>query len=375
MTRPGWPLAAAAAALVSTVVALTWTAAVPAGASSAREAAARHTWQLVYQHRDVNIQAISATGPKDAWAIGTDKTGGLLLRWDGSAWRPVHYPDQRNYLPSQIFALSPTDVWLFGYDSTQPAEIMHWHNGFWDTPMSLPVNAQDVAVLSDSNIWVVGGTLPGCSSVSADSQGCTITSHWNGSTWTSYPLRAVEGVTFGGISGSDVWAVGDSFVRLIRDSPSFVPHVFRWTGSAWQRTSLVGRRSFWSPSIVVRSPRDVYVAESTKANRNACAMHWNGNRWTPFRLPGSPGECKWTISDYHRGLWFYGPPAGPGYTWEHWTGQRFVTTPRYVPSRNGWNTNGFILAAVPHSSSVWLFGSYCGVSPTCRIKGVIAALR
>ena len=363
-----------AAAVV--VAALSCVAVGPADASSAAAAAAaanRPTWQVVYHQLGVNIQAISATGPKGAWGIGADKAGGVLLHWDGVSWRPVHYPDQRNYLPSQIFALSPTDMWLFGYDSTQPAEILHWSNGFWST-MSLPVNAQNVDVLGDGDIWLEGGMLPHCNTVNADSQGCTITSHWYGSTWTSYPLRAFEGVTFGGTSKSDVWAVGDSFVRVIRDSPSYVPFVFRWTGSAWQQTGLALRRTFWSPSIVVRSPRDVYVAAASKADRKACAMHWNGSRWSPFRLPGLPGDCKWTISDYHRGLWFYGR-AAPGFSWVHWTGARFVTTPVYRPSKNGWYTNGFTLAAVPHSSLVWLFGSYCGISRTCRIKGVIAALR
>ena len=59
----------------------------------------------------------------------------------------------------------------------------------------------------------------------------------------------------------------------------------------------------------------------------------------------------------------------------HWTGTRFVTTPVYLPNTTGYNTNGFTIAAVPHASLVWLFGSYCGISRMCRIKGVIAALR
>ena len=224
-----------AAAVV--VAALSCVAVGPADASSAAAAAAaanRPTWQVVYHQLGVNIQAISATGPKGAWGIGADKAGGVLLHWDGVSWRPVHYPDQRNYLPSQIFALSPTDMWLFGYDSTQPAEILHWSNGFWST-MSLPVNAQNVDVLGDGDIWLEGGMLPHCNTVNADSQGCTITSHWNGSTWTSYPLRAFEGVTFGGTSKSDVWAVGDSFVRVMctwRQRPRRTGKLARCTGTA-----------------------------------------------------------------------------------------------------------------------------------------------
>ncbi len=370
--------ATAAAAFTSAIVALTCAVAVPAGAfSTAATAAAApaSAWQVVYHQRGVNIQAISATGPRDAWAIGTDKARGLLLHWDGISWRPVHYPDQQNYLPSAVFALSAKDMWLFGYDSKKPAEILHWTNGFWNALANLPLNAQNVDVLADRDIWLEGGMLPHCYSVRADSQGCTATSHWNGRTWISYPLHAFNVDSFGGNSASDVWAVGDSFVRVIRHSPSYVPYIFRWTGSAWQRTGLALRRTFSSPSIVVRSPRDVYVAAASRANRKACAMHWNGSRWSPFRLPGLPGACNWTTSDFHRGLWFYGRLA-PGFSWVHWKGgARFVTTPKYQPAKNGWNTDGFTIAAVPHSPLVWLFGSYCGISRTCRIKGVIAALR
>jgi hypothetical protein len=57
------------------------------------------------------------------------------------------------------------------------------------------------------------------------------------------------------------------------------------------------------------------------------------------------------------------------------TGRRFVTTPAYVPNKSGWDTNGFTLAAVPHSKSLWLFGSYTPLTPHARLIGVIGTLR
>ena len=112
----------------------------------------------------------------------------------------------------------------------------------------------------------------------------------------------------------------------------------------------------------------MYVAEATRADGKACAMHWTGSRWQPFYLPGSPGPCIWTTSDYRRGLWLIGP-AGPEFTWVHWTGKRFIHTAPFTPNSSGYNTDGFSIAAVPHSSSVWLFGSYCNLSLPCRTKG------
>ena len=118
----------------------------------------------------------------------------------------------------------------------------------------------------------------------------------------------------------------------------------------------------------------MYVAEATRGDGKACAMHWTGSRWQPFYLPGSPGPCIWTTSDHRRGLWLIGP-AGPEFTWVHWTGKRFIHTAPFTPNSSGYNTDGFSIAAVPHSSSVWLFGSYCNLSLPCRTKGLIAILR
>jgi hypothetical protein len=371
----------AGASMAATVTAETSTAATGSagtGTAAAAVSAARPAWRVIYRLQGTDITAVTASGPDNAWAVGNfwDAKGrphGQLLHWDGSRWRLVSYPDQRVHLISAAYALTATDAWFSVYGSGN-GELLHWSNGRWSA-MSLPANLQNIDVISDRNIWAVGGMLPHCDGGPGDSRGCTVTSHWNGSAWTSYPLGAFEGVRFGASSSSDVWAVGDSFVRVIRDSPSFVPYVFHWTGSAWKRTGLALHRTSWWSSIVALSPRDVYVAESTMAHRNACAMRWNGSRWTPFYLKGSAGPCHWATSDYHRGLWFMAQPSGPGFAWAHWTGARFVTTPAYQPSKNGWNTDGFTIAAVPHSSLVWLFGSYCGVSRPCRIKGVIAALR
>ena len=144
------------------------------------------------------------------------------MHWDGRQWGSVHYPDQRRYLPSAIYALSPTDMWLYGYDSAQSASILHWTNGTWKT-MPLPVNSQNVLMLTDDNIWVEGGELPGCCSVSAGSQGCSVTSHWNGSSWTSYPLRVFNVGAFAGGSSGNVWAVGDSWERPQKGQHDLVP--------------------------------------------------------------------------------------------------------------------------------------------------------
>ncbi len=205
-------LASLAVVLTSAALALSCTAAGSAGASTAATGsagagaaaavgAARPAWQVMYRLPGTDITAVSASGPDSAWAAGNfwDAKGcsrGRLLHWDGSRWRLVSYPDQRVHLISAVYALTASDAWFAVY-GTGNGELLHWSQGRWST-MSLPVDSQSIYVVSDRDIWAAGGTLPHCYDGPADTRGCTVTSHWNGSSWTSYPLRAFQGVSFAG---------------------------------------------------------------------------------------------------------------------------------------------------------------------------------
>jgi hypothetical protein len=359
---------------------LTCAQAAPAGAVPASAPA----WHVDYQRTGTVINQIAATGPRNAWAIGDSYRAGqagLLLHWNGSSWRTMSYPGERTTAPAAIFALSATDFWLF-VSSSSP--VLHWRSGHWST-LALPVNAVPMAVLSDSDIWVAGGESSPSACPPPDHDACSLTSHWNGTSWTTYPLPATEIDGASASSPSSVWAVGENSLRHkpVRGGfeVSFVPAVYRWTGTAWQRTSLAGRRTFQTPTVIAYSARDVYVGEATTAHPGACAMHWTGARWSPFYLPASsylPGAshaCGWIGSDFRGGLWFSGPSPLPYFTFVHWSGGRFTSTPHFTPDKNGWNTDGFTLAAVPHSKSDWLYGSWCLPTRKCVTKGLIAALR
>jgi hypothetical protein len=361
-------------------LALATVAAVPANATTTA-AAQTPTWHVDYRQPGMDITAITATGRDNAWAIGLNRRhglAGLLLHWNGAQWRTMSFPGESAFLPAAIFVLSATDVWLFGEDAMPPYLALHWQHGEW-SELKLPAGAQPMAVLSDNDIWVQGGNLPDCDSGSDSDRGCTATSHWNGTSWATYPLAAQTIVSVSASSPSDIWLVGESYART-KPAPhhngliiTTLPFVFRWAGTGWQRSRLTVRRTSGTPSIVADSAKDVFVAEASTNHWSACAMHWDGRKWTPFYLPGSPGACDWTVSDYHGGLWFAGT-LGSGFDFVHWTGERFVTTTRFSPSPS-FNTNGFLLTAVPHTSVAWLFGSYCRLPGACHDMGLIAELR
>jgi hypothetical protein len=356
-------------------LALTAAASGPASATAASRTPA---WHVQYRQPGTDITAVSATGPDNAWAIGLNRrhgSAGLLLHWNGSRWQPMRYPGEAADLPIAIFALSATDFWLFVQNSDQ---ALHWSNGQW-SELDMPAGGYPMAVLGDNDIWVEGGSSRNCDYSSDRGRGCSATSHWNGTGWATYPLAAQTIVSVSASSPSDLWLVGESYAKTKPAPHHFgvvtttLPYVYRWTGSAWHRSGLAVRRTSANPSIVAYSRRDVFVAEASASNKAACAMHWNGSRWKPFYQPGSPGACDWAVSDGHGGLWLAGT-LGLGIDFVHWTGKRFVTTRRFLPSRS-FNTDGFLLAPAPHSKVAWIFGSYCKLPGVCRTEGLIAQLR
>src|SRR6185437_1454969 len=64
---------------------------------------------------DSSLSAVTATGPSNAWAVGSSGTGSLILRWNGRAWTQVPSPSQEAI--SQflgVAAVSASNAWAVG---------------------------------------------------------------------------------------------------------------------------------------------------------------------------------------------------------------------------------------------------------------------
>jgi hypothetical protein len=137
-----------------------------------------------------HLEAVDATGPADAWAVGWGSTS-----------------------PFGVEALAPDDVWAVGHTYLGGPHwiplVLHWNGTTWSraTIPAFPSGGQlrDVVALSPTDLYAVG----------LDGEGFnarTLVLHWNGATWTSQatPSPPVGPKLYGAaaVGPGAVWGVG-----------------------------------------------------------------------------------------------------------------------------------------------------------------------
>ena len=184
------------------------------------------------------LVGVAATGPDDAWAIGTGGNGtGLgtvIEHWNGRTWRLVSSPnvDPRDNELRDVAALSPDDAWAVGRYWTRSL-ILHWDGKRWSyvpSPNRRATSLRAVVPVAPDDVWAFGTTY---SDIGGIGPRYGIAMHWNGRDWrvVSLPeLHAEFGLLAAAVAGPhDVWTVWDTGQGV----PNAV--VLRWDGSGWRR--------------------------------------------------------------------------------------------------------------------------------------------
>jgi hypothetical protein len=103
------------------------------------------------------FESVEALSPADVWVAGTNGTGPLIERFNGTSWKTMTTPSSfaNTGIPA-ITARSDSDVWIFGYNQA----IANWNGSSWTTsPSPLPSGTEftfSSAANSPSHIWAFG---------------------------------------------------------------------------------------------------------------------------------------------------------------------------------------------------------------------------
>ncbi len=246
--------------------------------------------------------AVAGSGPDDYWAVGTrfearseaSMPGPLAQHWNGSKWETVIAGGDRfpGLQLTDVAALSADDVWAVGF-SDSGASSIHWDGTAW-TELSGARGYSGalftgLAALSPTDLWVVG------KATGAGGYDAPLVERSNGSSWTAIPVPAPDGIAAGlrDVSASgprSMWAVGWS----VDKGKVFRPLVERWDGRRWTIVTVpYPDGDALLSGVAVVSPDDVWaVGWSWQGDATTgLTLHWNGKSWAPVSIPSASGQA------------------------------------------------------------------------------------
>jgi hypothetical protein len=216
------------------------------------------------------FQAVDAVSSQDAWAGGFSclnqacgPNGGfgsrtLLEHWDGHAWIPVPTPSPGTALNEirAVDALAADDVWAVGLWSDRGrwlrhGLVLHWDGSAW-RQVRIPflygeVHLDGVSAAAPDDLWVVGEQCPGPCSGLAHSSALAL--HWDGTKFTKVPTAPLgaDRVGFDAVVAlglDEAWAVGGRSANRV--APTH-PLAERWDGKRWRLvdTPVPGKSAHW----------------------------------------------------------------------------------------------------------------------------------
>ncbi|HYK54372.1 MAG TPA: hypothetical protein VEV38_12685 [Candidatus Eremiobacteraceae bacterium] len=244
----------------------------------------------------------------DAIGVGSHAGGilhepiGLEMAWNGSRWRlrPSPVVDPLSNTFNAVFASSPNDAWAVGWLAT-PGSFQypegnafplteHWNGQDWQSvrPPVKAVNLEDVGGISSTQVWAVGNGGEPC----GNGQG--VLEHWNGVKWENESpfVCASAGSDLGSlavISKTELWAVGSDSEIGARGSEITHELVLRRQSNVWTTFQMpddpyTGGLS----SIRAASADDIWAVgvsiPTTQGHSASLIYHWDGTTWTDFQF-------------------------------------------------------------------------------------------
>jgi hypothetical protein len=304
-------------------------------------------------------------GPNDVWRSGDD---GVVFRWNGSQWTQF-LPKNAGDPPAagKMWGTSASDVWF-----ANGVNLRHWNGTNVEdlTPPSTTHKPVDVFGFGPFDVWAVKRKL---SNLTLDT-----TAHWDGATWTDYPLTsetdpfAPQMVTaMWGADPNDLWALSHYAIGTSSGATRDGARFFHWNGSSWTEIAdykdqtagpwgggwlSTGQFNAWNgpwKGAWGTSASDIWAAGVGDRTDSHVVWHFDGKAWAQVKKPtdgdggamwGSGPDDVWSASPH--GVYSY--QAGRVY---HSSGGAFER----VDAGFHW---GYRDGVSPAANEVWMIAEY-----------------
>jgi hypothetical protein len=206
---------------------------------------------------------VADISPADAYAVGNNSSipRGHLAHWNGTAWSSVTVPlppnAPTNTTLNAISADGPNDVWAVGtFLNSATGQFdnftIHFNGTAWAVvPMPVSGSFDAIEANSPTDVWAVGDQGP-----AGSANPVTAIAHFNGTAWSAVPSPSpgqranLTGVTTSN-AANNVWAVG-SFTPAGATSPQTL--TLNWNGTAWSVVASPNPASFDGLNAVATNP-------------------------------------------------------------------------------------------------------------------------
>lgn len=269
-------------------------------------------WSFVrHSLRGQSITGIEVISENDIWVVGPGDSYPLTGHWDGTAWRNVPNPARGLGGLNAVSASGPNDVWAVGQYRDSGVLILHWDGSSWslgdnaavnaaiqeasgeagsantqapDAPQAFPAKLTGVHATARNDVWAVGTTV-------FNGANRTLAMHWDGFGWNviSTPSPgAYYNILYDvhGVASNDLWAVGYYSTAYANPSQTLILH---WDGTRWTR---------------VNSPNPI-----PESAANGISSEYVGNFL--YSVVAVSANEVWAVGKYNQG--------------DYWLGRAFVT--------------------------------------------------
>ena len=250
----------------------------------------------------VNVAAVGSSSAANTWFFPTLGTSTAdiqyALRWTGSAWTAFRLSKKNMVIGTAVFGKS--DVWLFGQKPGSgnnlgfgPAWVLRFNGTAW-RPVSAPATPVGVSAVSASDMWALG---PSAKTVNAAKQ-VIVTMHWNGTAWRVHKLPAIPPAGGNGWVPVSIAATGPDNAWVVELHPAnpgtgqapVGTALLHWNGRAWSRAGESGK-IYASGGLTPDGHGGLWLAGTGSASQ-AYFAHYSGGR---FSLQAVPTESGYTV--------------------------------------------------------------------------------
>jgi hypothetical protein len=245
-----------------------------------------HIWKQVSMANASRINRVAVLSPDNVWAVGQQPSSALsqIQHFDGKKWSVVPSPHfASGETLNSLKALSTTSIFAVGLRrNSRKREIPiveHFDGTKWSfvsVPHILDSALFDLAVVSASDVWAVGGTA-----------NSPLALHFDGNQWSRIAMPGGFSTLFGvtALSSNDVWAVGTQ--------GPIAPFIEHWDGTQWSIIPNPGPAGGGLNTISAISSTDIWAAGCTNGCGDAggppLVEHWDGTQWNLNSVPVKTG--------------------------------------------------------------------------------------